>query len=313
MPNVIPYRSDADLPNIYQSYDFKGYSLSINGSLIDVTNITVSSDEEFYAIFKLVDDVRNIVHDDWFVYSDLAKFTENSYPGFENSSYSISGYYISLKPELLVQGKVVLPRTHNGQPIIGYMNNGDPNKATNQLITHVFISNSDEDCKLTVIAGSSFDGISTLKYFEFERTSLRVIDSWAFRGCSIDANTLNLQDCPLRYIGNYAFNQGISSPGPCTIILPSSLKVVNNGGFNYLNNCLGTISFEIGNANVLSDLDFSVNNSGDNYKKFWQNDTSPLNITFYSKLYDSSMDIIPGSNVTVADVFGENVESISVY
>ena len=313
MPNIVPYRSDADLPNIYQSYDFKGYSLSINGSLIDVTNITVSSDEEFYAIFKLVDDVRNIVHDDWFVYSDLAKFTENSYPGFENSSYSISGYYISLKPELLVQGKVVLPRTHNGQPIIGYMNNGDPNKATNQLITHVFISNSDEDCKLTVIAGSSFDGISTLKYFEFERTSLRVIDSWAFRGCSIDANTLNLQDCPLRYIGNYAFNQGISSPGPCTIILPSSLKVVNNGGFNYLNNCLGTISFEIGNANVLSDLDFSVNNSGDNYKKFWQNDTSPLNITFYSKLYDSSMDIIPGSNITVADVFGENVESISVY
>ena len=128
-----------------------------------------------------------------------------------------------------------------------------------------------------------------------------------------DANTLNLQDCPLKYIGNYAFNQGISSPGPCTIILPSSLKVVNNYGFSYLNNCLGTISFEIGNADVLSDLDFSVNNSGDNYKKFWQNETSPLNITFYSKLYDSSMDIIPGSNVTVADVFGENVESISVY
>ncbi|MGN1342629.1 MAG: hypothetical protein ACI4VL_05335 [Bacilli bacterium] len=131
VPNTIPYRSDANLSNIYQSYDFKGYSLSVNGSLINVENITVSSDEEFYAIFKLVDDVRDIVHDDWFVYSDLTTFSENSYPSLENSSYSISGYYIAIKPNLLIQGKVVLPRTYNGKPIIGIMNNGDTNKSSN--------------------------------------------------------------------------------------------------------------------------------------------------------------------------------------
>ena len=77
------------------------------------------------------DDVRNIIHDDWFIYSELTKFTENSYPGLSDSNYSISGYYIGIKPDLLIRGKVVLPRTHNGKPIIGIMDNLDVNKNNN--------------------------------------------------------------------------------------------------------------------------------------------------------------------------------------
>ena len=61
------------------------------------------------------------------------------------------------------------------------MDNLDVNKSNNQQISHIFIANGEEDCKLSVINGNVFNEISTLKYFEFERTDLRVVDTYAFR------------------------------------------------------------------------------------------------------------------------------------
>jgi hypothetical protein len=88
-----------------------------NGSVVDLSKITVTSDEEFYAIFKLVDDIRTIIHPEWFNYS-LTEYSDSNY--MDNENYHISGY--SIEPKVSLRGKVVIPREYNGSPVIEIKN-----------------------------------------------------------------------------------------------------------------------------------------------------------------------------------------------
>jgi hypothetical protein len=64
--------------------------LGIGGSKIDVSTITVTSDEEFYANFKLIEDIRTVVHPDWFKFT-MHTYDESQYlPNL--STYSVNRY-----------------------------------------------------------------------------------------------------------------------------------------------------------------------------------------------------------------------------
>jgi hypothetical protein len=65
--------------------------LAVNGSKIDVSTVTVSSDEEFYANFKLIEDIRTTVHPEWFKFTPYT-YSEGAY--ITGSTYSISGYVV---------------------------------------------------------------------------------------------------------------------------------------------------------------------------------------------------------------------------
>jgi hypothetical protein len=219
---LIPYRDDSEL-DLYESYDFQGWSLAVNGGIIDVTSITVSGNEEFYAIFKLVEDIRTIVHEEYFTFSDDLITVNLS--GFGNSDdYTITGYGI-VGPKVSLQGKVVIPRTHNNYPVVA-LGGFAPSKESPQYITHIFMQKAGEEDRfkpITQIYAYAFDSLSTLKYFEFENSDIRVIEQYAFRKCSLNADNLRLQDTNIIYLGQYAFNQGIFSTSKANINLPSSL------------------------------------------------------------------------------------------
>lgn len=307
-PTVIPYRDDSELEDLYNSYDFQGWSLSTNGNLIDVSSITVSGDEEFYASFKLIDDIRTIVHPEYFNFSEELVSLDFSPYG---EDYSITGYAI-YGPKVSLKGKVVIPKEYNGYPVIAL---GGFTSTTElpQYITHIFMEKAEENDKykpVSWIYSSAFDGLATLKYFEFENSDIRFIDMWAFRNCSLNAKDFNLQNTKLLYLGQYAFNGGIYSSSKAYISLPSSLTYVNYNCMTFLP-CAGGIELTIGTEQNLSTM--NLNTADGQTRIFNQNNEIPLTVIFYSALYDDSEDLIaPDSTVKVYECFGNSVIDMTV-
>jgi hypothetical protein len=89
----------------------------------------------------------------------------------------------------------------------------------------------------------SYETRGTIKYFDFANTSLRIIENYAFQGCNLDADLLELDSLnDLFYIGDGAFNAGITINNPTTLILPSNVQCVKQGAFAYLTANSGALS-----------------------------------------------------------------------
>jgi hypothetical protein len=70
-----------------------------------------------------------------------------------------------------------------------------PSKEAPQYITHIFMEKASEEDRFKPIAqiyAYAFDTLSTLKYFEFESTDVRIIEQYAFRKCSLNADNLKM-------------------------------------------------------------------------------------------------------------------------
>ena len=308
-PTLIPYRDDSSL-DLYESYDFQGWSLAVNGSLIDVTSITVSGDEEFYASFKLIEDIRTVVHDEYFIFSD--ELITVNLTGYGNGDdYSVTGYGI-IGPKVSLQGKVVIPKSHNNYPVVA-LGGFAPSKEAPQYITHIFMEKASEEDRFKPIAqiySNAFDTLSTLKYFEFESTDVRIIEQYAFRKCSLNADNLKMQNTNIIYFGQYAFNQGIFSTSKANINLPSSLYQADYNAFTNLD-CSAGIDLTIGSQENPSVLNLAAGNGPE--KTFTQKNGINYVVNFYSALYDDSLDNIgPDSSMTVLECFGSSVTDINV-
>jgi hypothetical protein len=303
IPNSVPYKDDSGL-DLYGTYNFIGYSSSVGGEIIDVTKIEVSSNEDFFANFEEVEDVRTIVHTDWFTCTDEWTYEEGSL----NSDYTQTG--VTITPALKLRGKITIPRTFQGKPVMaigGFRCDNLKQGEDPYRVTHIFMEKADDGSKapLCVVVANAFRGMSTLKYFDFGSCNLRAIQSFGFNSCSLDADLIDLRLAPLQQVQNNAFNQGITSSKPTTLFIPASLKLVGNTGFANLRMFPGS-NLEVGAEGELSDLNLEMGTTTSGYFKFTQNSYPFSKIYFYSKLYDSKLDIAFSSGskeITVEQCF----------
>ena len=297
VPNEIPYQDDSSL-GLKETYDFQGWSLSKTGKIIDPSTYVITSDETLYAIFKLVEDCTKIVHYEWFEFRDIT-ISDYGYgvPGHDQSSYNKKGWWVYPVDSVTLKGKVTIPRMYQGKEVLTISGFGGRHQ-----ITHVFMENGTGKAPLSALGSETFwsgsyETRGTLKYFDFANTSLRIINNQAFQGCVLDANLLEMDSLKdLFYVGDAAFNAGIRIHEPTTIILPSSIKCVKQGAFNYLDASNAAISqsvLQIGTASNPSKLDLSLMcTAEDQFPRFEQNSPGFASVMFYSELYNSPTDTV---------------------
>ena len=164
---------------------------------------------------------------------------------------------------------------------------------------------------LAQIDSMAFTNVSTLKYFDFANTSLRIIESDAFKMCNLEADLIQMSELnKLFFIGDYAFQGGIIFNIPTTLILPSSIEAITQGALTYFNSgsSIASSTLQIGTASNPSKLDLSLIVTGeDQFARFEQNRPGFQSVIFYSNLYSQPTDIVVMSNglsATVADAFG---------
>lgn len=304
VPTEVPYKDDSGL-ELLQTYNFKGYSLTEKGDVTDVTELKVTSDRRFYAQFDKTEDIRKVVHPEWF---EASPFTYRETSVLGGSTYPlVEG--IALTPKIKLRGKITIPRqwkdetgTHDVIALTNFTTLGDN-------ITHIFMEKQDGDttpAPLIAINTSCFNSsASQLKYFDFAGTSIRGIMSQAFRLTPLDYDLIDLASCTtLQAVGANGFNQS-GNGDTCTVALPGSMVSVGNNGFSNLN--IGTNSaLIIGSKEYPSVLDLTKStNSASQLTKFSSQSDLISTVTFYSTLYsgDDFVMSFGDEEVTVYDFF----------
>lgn len=307
IPDEIPYKDDSQL-GLLETYNFKGYSLTANGDVQDVTALKVTSDRTFYAQFELIKDIRQVTHPEWFKATSYT-YTEKSI--LAESDYTLKG--ICLEPAVTLKGKVTIPRQwtdENGtQDVIAIQN-----FTTNGLnVTHVFMEKPKDDTTLAPLVAvhtNCFnDTDSSLKYFDFGGSSIRGVFNAAFRVTPLDFSLTSLNVDTLIGIANNAFNS-CGNGSPVDIILPGSLKTAGPNSFRNLN--IGTGStLTIGSKDHPSELDLSLSVSSSAQRTKFSPEYNYSTINFYSSRYsgDDFVMNISGTDLSVYDFFTDELDT----
>ena len=310
--SIIPYKDDSLLART-ATYNFIGWGLTKNAT-IPLSKYEIANDQTFYPIFELVNDMRTIIHPEWFDYVNYTYEDGNGY-GSDPNFKPIQGVMISPKKSL--RGKITIPSTYTDEygrvlPVVAIAQNFS-NIYAPHTFTHIFCANNSS---LYEIKSSAFKDMKTLRYFDFEQNTVRKIAYQAFQGCSKLENTSFSEN--LFYLGQNSFTGAGYSESPVTVKIPAKLAEVGSGGFSFTMYAPGS-SLQIGDRKNYSSLNLvqgGVNNYA--YKKFSRQDAASNpgpwdNVTFYSKLYGSPNDPISASypNITVGSCF-QNYLSMDV-
>ena len=205
MPNLMPIHPEEGKLPINKSYRFLGFSRNdknmvvtkeSDAQLVDYSMMFSVTDYRLFAVYMEVD-----VHD---AVTDLSFFTsiDDSWDDAGDGNYSIKGCRLQLVPGKQLSGKVTLPNTFNGKPVISVGN------FSSQGITHVFWEGGDNP-NLRLIASNCFQA-NPMVFFEFT-TGLRELgnDSFASTVLGVEAFEL-LGETPLYAIRERAL--AISRP-----------------------------------------------------------------------------------------------------
>ncbi len=230
MPPLMPIHPEEEKLDIYKAYKFLGFSRSdknmvvkteAEAQLVDYSMLFSVTDYRFYAVYMEVD-----VHA---APTDLKYFAfdPDTYTDTTDGSYSISGYCIKPAQNTALSGKVTLPTTYEGKPVIsasGFANLG---------ITHVFWYDKNGDNKdFRIFHDSAFQN-SSIVFCEFP-SNLRVIGSQAFltgfNGMKMtdNRNAQLLGACPLLRLGANAFNNKLAFNGLDVFKLRGTLEEIGN-------------------------------------------------------------------------------------
>ncbi len=301
-PNEIPYKEYSG-SSITAAWDFKGYSLVQGASNLVPEAYTLTNDQNFYAVFEFVNDIREIVHPEWFEYTKEQYTQDLNYSYVPEPLPAITGYCIT--PKLSLKGKITLPAIYNGLPVIKVASNfASESSVIPQGITHIFC---EKGSKIREIKTGAFDGNSILQYFDFSPNTIRFIDQYAFRSCTaLDPNNFSLSN-QLWYIGYMAFLTAFKVTGsPVTLKIPGSVIVVHDYGFANLNVSQGSTLY-VGDAENYSNINLALPalSSDDQISKFVCNGEITTYI-FYSNLYHSAADFINGTTYQVQNAFMYN-------
>ena len=275
-PPILPSTDESNL-SLETKYRFLGWvfepenpmetcfprSINLAPSLATLNRIkSQTSDKNFYACY-----IEEDVH---------AKATDSNYFTFTRiyaTDFNSEGYSISPKSGIVMNGKITIPATYNGLPVVELSNftGSNPREGgtvKEQHITHIFFENNENitsigyecfDRQQRTINGGNVNANNPnlaldLQYIELP-VNLKKIGTSAFRGQS------NLQyfDLPegLLEIGQYAFQgafetQLLNRP----LYIPGTVRMIEPRAFAFL----GTQSTElqIGSVNSPSKLRFDL-------------------------------------------------------
>lgn len=228
--------------------------------LLDLTKIrSEKEDRVFYACF-LEESVYDKPDTDLFefTYDDSLTFPE--YPELEGQYYA--GYEASPARGKTLTGKVTLPATYNGKPVIMIRN------MHKTKITHFFLEGEDHPL-VAVGQGSSAvsDRWTTLQWFDFNHaTKLKVVGASAFQGANLENTTLPPN---ILAVDNLGFNNAFHVKSNSVFIIPYTLKYAGYLSCSFFkgdNN--ETCSFQIGEQGKGTHLDIA-----NSIKLFWGNNT----------------------------------------
>ena len=288
-PAEIPYKDSSTL-GLTEAYDFQGYGLIKTATTPVSANATVTNDQNFYAIFKLVNNIATVVHADWFRYETIGPI---SLP----DGTQIPGG-IQVHPAKVLKGKITIPATYNGQNVVSI---GEFSGCTE--LTHVFIERNNE---IRHIGSWAFTNLN-LKYFDFSHNKIQLIGEAAFNNCPLINTNMGTA---LQRVMPKAFN-GAFCEQVNNLTLPASLRQVDEFAFSYLSTAYGA-SLQIGDSNNYSNWDPTksyFNSSDDIPNLFWQNEAQMFStIIIFSKLWDSSSKLtLSGKQFSIEDCFrGDN-------
>ena len=275
-PPILPSTDESNL-SLETKYRFLGWvfepenpmetcfprSITLAPNLATLNRIkSQTSDKNFYACY-----IEEDVH---------AKATDSNYFTFTRiyaTDFNSEGYSISPKSGIVMNGKITIPATYNGLPVVELSNftGSNPREGgtvKEQHITHIFFENNENitsigyecfDRQQRTINGGNVNANNPnlaldLQYIELP-VNLKKIGTSAFRGQS------NLQyfDLPegLLEIGQYAFQgafetQLLNRP----LYIPGTVRMIEPRAFAFL----GTQSAElqIGSVNSPSKLRFDL-------------------------------------------------------
>lgn len=231
--------------------------------LLDLTKIrSEKEDRVFYACF-LEESVYDKPDTDLFefTYDDSLTFPE--YSEFKDQYFA--GYEASPARGKTLTGKVTLPATYNGKPVIMIRN------MHKTKITHFFLEGENHPL-VAVGQGSSAvsDHWTTLQWFDFNHaTNLKVVGASAFQGANLENTTLPPN---ILAVDNLGFNNAFKIKSKTVFIIPHTLKYAGYLSCSFfkfdkdVNN--ETCSFQIGEQGKGTSLD--IFNS---IKLFWGNNT----------------------------------------
>lgn len=238
---------------LYQAWQFLGYSTNRNASqaMRFTEDAIVDNDMTYYAIYNLINDVRT-------------KATDNKYFIFTEYNYTmngenLSGYSVSPNPKLLPNGKITIPASYNGKPILrlgSFVNASD--------ITHIFFEGNGNH-PLRYIYQEAFKGCNKLKYFAFnDLPKLYKIDISAFENVSNLCENDNIGQSAV-ILGRLAFSAAFNfnETKITKFTFPSSVEIIGwrAFSFNQMNHC----DFWIGTPNTSSNLNIGRSIAEDNW------------------------------------------------
>lgn len=228
--------------------------------LLDLTKIrSEKEDRVFYACF-LEESVYDKPDTDLFEFTYNDSLTFSEYPELEGHYYA--GYEAYPANGKTLTGKVTLPATYNGKPVIMIRN------MYKTKITHFFLEGEDHPL-IAVGQGPSAvsDRWTTLQWFDFNHaTNLKVVGASAFQGAKLENTTLPPN---ILAVDNLGFNNAFHVKSNSVFIIPYTLKYAGYLSCSFFkgdNN--ETCSFQIGEQGKGTHLDIA-----NSIKLFWGNNT----------------------------------------
>lgn len=307
---ITPSKDDSLLP-LKECYAFLGYSLTLeNGAIINANRYTVNSAVVLYPQFS----IKSVYET---VNPELFNFTPYTYTDEYDSKYSITGWKATIKENVTVNGKIVIPTYYENQPVVALGRFGYNNASGNYTgipakhdLTHVFFDQGDErhPCLVRDLDTYCFFNVYNLKYIEL--SSIRYIRSSCFVRTSLEAQDGVFEIGPLVVkIGQWAFNNAFAEQSNITLILGSECQELNAGSISY--NKLSNSYFIIGESDSgsLLNMNYGTNSSNkvlnDSYRAWTK-------VTFYTDRYvasgDTQFDLVDETGIissyALADAFG---------
>lgn len=314
VPDTIPYRPEEADMGLYETWDFVGYSLTNGGDKLDnIEDMISTSDMTFYAKYRKLNDVRTIVHPEWFNVITTNAIVEG-YSGTPSAG-KIVAKGCEISPKLGLVGKITIPRMINDIPVVRLSNFSKvPGTENSQSITHVFMQQGSGKNPVYQIGSGCFKEVESLVYFDFGNTNLIRIDNESFLRCSLDISQLRLHECEtLEAIAISAFTNSLTNKNNSTgIFIPYSVVLIGSSAFNYQNNVGNNFSITIGSSIKKSKLNLALPDSEISVTKFEQNNDVKISVIFYSELYSSQNDLVGDSSNTVKYYFGPTCKQLDV-
>ena len=278
-PGLVPSYTDDSLAD-EEKYRFLGYSQNENQLVVNsetaaktvkLDTLMSVQDYKFYATFIKESVFASPLDDSYFIFTP------------EDHSDISGGYYIYPAEGVKFSGKITLPSTYNGQPIVGI-----GGFYTQTDVTHIYWHG---DPQLQIILANCFGNDSTeltaksLEVFQCP-PSLKIIGNRAFSNC-LKLKPMDLTQTSLEQIGGYAFfgAMAMSSKYP-KFRIPGSVKKIGDFGFGNTKLPLGTLAIGgPGDPTQIPDV------GGLGTKAIWTNSFAPIDKI---EIYGATDEIVQG-------------------